>query len=493
MAKGREPARLSTGIVGLDELLGGGLLPGRSYMVRGEPGTGKTTMGLHFVSAGACNGEKALLITFGESEGNLRLDATSIGVDLAGLTVLDLTPTSASFANGNGYGVFSADEVEREPLTSRITECISRLKPERVLIDAITYLRFLCADEHQFRKQTLSFLRYLAEQGATVVLTSEATPACPDDDLQFMVDGVICLTKSTVGRGITVGKARGLAVQTGCHTMELTGHGMVVFPRLVPTLHPREFALEIVSSGIPDLDQQLHGGLERGTVTIITGPSGVGKTTLGLQFMKEAAGRGERSVVYSFEEDPSMLVARSEAIKMPVRSLLDHGTLDVQRIEPLRYSADEFAGIVREEVEEKGARAIMIDSTAGYRLAVRGEDPVWHLHRLCKYLTSMNVTVLVVNEVEWITGEFRATELGISYMADSIVFMRYLEMRGEIRKVIGVLKKRLGSFERFVREFQITAQGVKVGRPLRNVRGILTGTPEFIDQPPCHTVTDADA
>jgi circadian clock protein KaiC len=258
---------------------------------------------------------------------------------------------------------------------------------------------------------------------------------------------------------------------------------MEVFPHLMPEVYGQEFALEVLSSGVPELDELLHGGFERSTITIISGPSGVGKSTLGLQFMKEAAGRGERSVIYAFEERKETLLNRCEGINIPVHAMIERGTLSVVQIEPLHYTPDEFANLVRYEVEQQKARIVMIDSISGYRLSVRGNELVTHIHALCKYLQNMGVAVLLINEVESITGDFRATEIGISYIADNLVFLRYLEMQGELRKAIGVLKKRMSDFEKTLREFEITRYGIKVGKPLTNLRGILKGTPEWLDLP----------
>ncbi|HZD60103.1 MAG TPA: ATPase domain-containing protein, partial [Anaerolineae bacterium] len=264
----------------------------------------------------------------------------------------------------------------------------------------------------------------------------------------------------------------------------ISGKGMEVFPRLVPAAYGREFKAETIPSGVPEFDELLNGGVERGTVTLITGPSGVGKTTIGMLFMKEAAGRGERSVIYTFEEDVDTLVQRAESINIPVGSMMERGTLAVEQVEPLRYSPDEFAAMVRREVEEKNSRIVMIDSTAGYKLTVRGEDLVANLHALTKYLKNMGVTVILINEIEYVTGDFRVTEIGISYLADNVIFLRYLEMFGEMRKAIGVLKKRVSNFEKTLREVDITRYGVKIGKPLSGLRGILLGTPEWVTPPP---------
>ncbi len=475
-------ARLSTGIIGFDEVLTGGLIPKRAYLARGGPGCGKTMLGLHFLNAGIANDEVSLYITLGEPAEQIKTNGASLGFDTQAINFLDLSPGADFFTEVQTYDIFSPAEVEREPTTQRIIETVESLKPTRVLIDSMTQFRYLCTDDFQFRKQVLSFMRFLLQTGATVVFTSESSPEAPDDDLQFISDGVIHLQNSSEGRNISVTKFRGSDFLAGLHSLRLTSKGMQVAPQLQPQIFKREFSLETISSGIPELDELLHGGIERGTVTIFTGPTGVGKTTLGLQFMKEAAGRGERSVVYTFEEGEETLVARSQAVNIPIQAMIANGNLSVVRVEPLHLTHDEFANKVRHEVEENKARIVMIDSIAGYRLAMRGADLASHLHALCKYLQNMGVTIVLVNETENITGDFRATELGISYIADNIIFLRYLEIYGEMQKAIGVLKKRLSDFEKTLREIEITRYGIKVGKPLTNLRKILSGTPEWVDQ-----------
>lgn len=470
--------RAHTGIGGLDVVLDGGLIPGRSYLVRGGPGTGKTTLGLHFLAAGGAAGEPSLFITLGEREDQIRQDGELLGFDLDGVSFLDLTPGSEFFAESEAYDIFSPAEVERRPLTEAIVRTVEELEPRRVFLDSMTQFRHLTPDAFQFRKQVLSFIRFLLERDVTLLFTSEEADASRDQDLQFMADGVLELGTSDRGRVVSVQKLRGSGFLPGRHSLRISGAGLTVFPRLLPEEFEREIPPDPVSTGIPALDELLHGGLERGTVTIISGPSGVGKTSVGLQVMKEAAGRGEPSVVYLFEESRDVLLARCDAINIPARAMIDRGMLKVVSVEPLRYSPDEFAALVREEVEERGATIVMLDSISGYRLALKGEELVTHLHGLCRYLVNMGVTGLVTNEVERITGDFQVTEAGISFIADNIVFLRYYELEGELRKAIGVLKKRLSGFELSLRELAITCHGLKVGAPLRGMRGILSGAPE---------------
>ena len=473
--------RLPTGISGLNEVLCGGYVPGRAYLVRGGPGTGKTTLGMHFLTSGAANGEPVLFITLAETVAQLQRTAEGLKFDTQGITFLDLSPTSEFFAQVQTYDIFSPAEVEREPTTQRIVEQVETLKPQRIFIDSMTQFRYLATDTFQFRKQVLSFLRFLTEQDITVLFTSEHSAEAPDDDLQFMSDGVINLNFNEGDRTLGVSKFRGSDFRNGYHSFRLTSQGMQIFPKLLPKVLEQAFTTETISSGIPEVDELLHGGIERSTITILSGPSGVGKSTLGLQFMKEAAGRGERSVIYTFEENKETLLHRAEGVNVPVHAMQDRGTLSIMHIEPLHYTPDEFANLVRQEVEEHQARIVMIDSVSGYQLSVRGEDLTPHLHALCKYLQNIGVAVLLINEVESITGEFRATEIGISYLADTIIFLRYLEIRGELRRVIGVLKKRMSDFEKTLREFQISRYGIKVGSPLKQLRGILTGVPELLE------------
>jgi circadian clock protein KaiC len=436
---------------------------------------------LHFLATGVANGEKTLFITLGEPVEQIRKNAASLGFEPDSIVFLDLSPTSEFFTQVQTYDIFSPAEVEREPTTQKIIEQVETLKPQRIFLDAMTQLRYLSTDAFQFRKQVLSFLRFLIEQNATVLFSAEASVEAPDDDLQFMSDGVIHLTFSSLERTISISKFRGSDFRTGEHALRITPTGIEVFPRLIPEAYHQEFPSEAISSGVPDLDELLHGGFERGTITIISGPSGVGKSTLGLQFMKEAAGRGERSVVYTFEEWKETLLRRCQSVNIPVHSMIEQGKLSVVQVEPLHYSPSEFANLVRYEVEQKKARIVMLDSISGYRLSLRGDDLVPHIHALAKYLQNMGVAVILINEVEAITGDFRVTEVGISYMADNIVFLRYLEMQGEIRKVIGVLKMRMSNFEKTLREYEITSYGIKVGKPLTNLRGILKGNPEFVE------------
>ncbi len=472
--------KISFDVAGLDEILFGGVLARRAYLVRGGPGSGKTTLGLHFLMAGIKRQEKTLFITLEEPEQHIRASAKIRGINLEGIDFLDLSPNSTFFSDLQMYDIFSPAEVEREPITQQIIDTVNKSHPTRVFIDPMTQFRYLSSDVFQFRRQVLSFLRFLIDQGATVLFTSEGSKDAPDDDLQFMSDGVINLTSTEQGRFLSISKLRNSDFQFGNHSMRLTKGGMEVYRRLIPEQHTKLHLNDQIPSGVTEIDKLLHGGIERGTVTLLTGPSGVGKTTLGLQFMKEASLRKEYSILYSFEEEVEIMMRRAEQLKTPVHEMIESGKLKIMKVEPLRWSADEFAQQVRREVESNGARIVMIDSLAGYTLTVRGENLQEHVHALVKYLQNMGVVTLLVADVSSILGDFRITENNISYLADNVIFLRYLEMSGELRKAIGVLKKRTSDFEKTLREFTITPDGIKVGRPLTELRGILLGTPNWV-------------
>jgi circadian clock protein KaiC len=462
----------------------GGLIAGGAYMVRGSAGTGKTMVGLHFLTDGIKRGEKALFITLSETEKRIRRNAASTGFDLAGIEVLDLTPDSQIFADMQGYDLFTAAEVDQEPMTRKIVEAIEHHEPQRIFLDSITQFRYLASDDFQFRMQVLSFLRFLLDQGSTVLFTSEATERAPDEDLQFLADGLINLALGPIeGRTLVVTKLRGSGFRPGQHSMSITDDGVHVFPKLIPADFRMAFETDKLPFGVAGLDELLVGGLERGTVTILTGPSGVGKTTLGVKFMVEAASRGEHAVVYTFHEEPEIILQRAESLKIPARTLVESGGMSLVKIEPLAFSPDEFAAMVRHEVEVKHARVIMIDSVAGYRLSLRGADLISHLHALTKYLQNMGVVVVLINELETVSGEFRATEVGASYLADNIVFLRYIELHQdeevELHKGIGVLKKRLTNFDRRMREIAFHDDGIHVSAPLAGISSILGVLPKW--------------
>ncbi len=195
--------------------------------------------------------------------------------------------------------------------------------------------------------------------------------------------------------------------------------------------------------------------------------------------MKEAARRGERSVIYTFDERVATLTERCESVGIPVSEMVAHGTLALVGVEALKFASDEFANLVRRDIEANGTKIVMIDSISGYRLSVSNESLNERLHALCRYLQNVGVTVLLVNELLNI-AEFRISEIGITYLADNVMMLRYIERRNssraEMGRVVGVLKKRLSDFEKTLRKFEFTPQGLKVGAPMTHLGGMLGGS-----------------
>jgi circadian clock protein KaiC len=470
--------RIHSGVSGLDELLMGGLIPLRAYLVRGGPGSGKTTLGLHFLTA---SDKPSLYITLAEDESSIRHNAENIGMNLQKVHFLNLAPDSNAFFEEESYDIFPPAEVERKPISDKLVSAVEKIEPQRIFIDSLTQFRYLTTNSFQFRKQTLSLFGYLKNLNITTLFSTESSAEAPDDDLQFLADGIIEIDNRIDGHMVRITKLRGSDFAQDWHFFRLTNQGWQVFPRMRPSEHVRDFTPEKVPSGVPELDELLHGGLTRGTVTMISGPTGVGKTTLGIQYMKEAAGRGEHSVIFSFEETVGTLLHRARSIGIPVDAMIHQGTLVVHYVEPLRYSAFEFAAMLRYEVETRDARIVMLDSSKGFQVSIRSEDILTHLHTKCTYLKNMGITTILVSELDTVSSDmFKVTEAGVSYLADTIVFLRYMELEGELRKAIGVLKNRTGAFEKTMRNLSITPYGIKVGAPLNMVTGILTGRPTLL-------------
>lgn len=476
--------RVSTGLEPLDEILSGGLLRSSAYLVRGGPGQGKTTLGLHFLTAAEKPGT-ALFIGFQEPEEQLRANAATVGIDVSGVRFLSLAPDERFFAEHQAYDVFSAADVEGEPLAESVLEAVERYAPTRVFIDSMTQLRFLSADVYQYRKQVLSLLRYLRERGATVLFSSERGAEHPDDDLQFLADGVITLESSTVGSTLEVSKLRGSAFRRGAHQVRVGPRGLEVFPRPLP---PRSEVNERErlrwKSGVERLDEILHGGIEAETVTLITGPSGAGKSTLASLFVAHAAQAGRNAAMYVFEEEISSVLARARALRIPLRDGMRDGRLTIEQVEPMRYLADEFAARVRRKVEEEQLDVVVLDSIAGYQLTLEGQEAVkGSIHAFAKSLARIGASVFLINEVEAVTGDFKISEKGISYVSDNVILLRFMEEAGELKKVVGVLKKRMSGFDPRLYTFEVGPVMLSIGEPVGSLQGEPNGRQRDLREP----------
>lgn len=472
--------RISIGIENLDSILNGGLIKQKSYLVKGGPGTGKSTVGYHFLKEGASNSESTMLITLGEPEKNIRRHTKKQGIDLSDTEILDLSQGNSPLNEEQNYSVFSPVEVEAQPIIQQVVEAIETHRPDRVMLDSLTMLKYLYQNQFQYKNMALSLINHVCSTGATLLMVSETQPTSAEDEAEFWVDGVLSVSYSDDWRRISVVKFRGSSFQDGKNAMKINDQGISVFPRLQPNKYDRIFSSEPISSGVDELDDMLHGGIEKGTISMFTGPTGAGKTNLGIQFMKEASVRGERSVIYTFEESAGAIIKRSRLIGVPVDDMIESGQLTIKSIEPFSFSPDEFSMMVRKDIEENDTKIVMLDSVGGYSLTVREDDALERLHSLCTYLGNVGVTGFLVSETTNVTGDFVATNLHASYLADNIIFLRYIEVEGELRKSIGILKKRMSDFEKSIREFKITGDGIQLGEPLTNMQGILSGNPQIL-------------
>lgn len=470
--------RISAGIRELDRILFGGLIQGASYLIRGGPGQGKTTLGLHFLSS-AKEGSNALFIGFQEPEEQLRTNAESIGIDMSNVSFLSLAPDEHFFTDQHGYDVFDAADVEREPMAASVTATVERLSPTHVFIDSMTQLRFLSSDVYQYRRQVLSLLRYFRNHGATILFTSERSADVSDEDLQFIADGVITLEKASTGSFLQVSKFRGSGFMHGAHQMRVGPSGIELFSRRLPpkkVLGSGERSRH--ATGIEKFDELLHGGLERGTISLITGPSGVGKSTLATLFAAHAARQNRKSAMYLFEEEQASLLYRSAALGIKIQEPFEAGLIYVEQIEPLRFLADEFAMLVHDKVEKENVELVILDSVAGYELTLGDtERSKMTLHSFAKSLSRRGVSVILINEVEAVTGQFKITEKGISYLADNVVYLRFVEADGELKKTLGVLKKRLSPFDPKMYTYKIKPPGIYLEDTVdeQGLQGILDG------------------
>ena len=469
-----------SGLKELDHILNGGYLNHNAYLVRGGPGTGKTTLGMHYLQEGLQQNESVLFISFNEQKDKLIRNARTMNFNTDEIPILDLAPGRSFFKDGQSSSVFEDADVDLDPLIDQITKKVDELEPDRIFLDSLTQLRFLAPSKYQFHKYALSLTNYLLEHAHSILLVSESSSELPDDDLQFLSDGVINLEWDHHGRNLYITKLRGADFKSGIHSYEITSEGLKIYPKLEPHEEVRKINYSKLPFGVPEIDEMVHGGIERGCCTLITGPSGVGKTTLGMQFMKEAAGRGERSVLYLFDEKKELLVRRCESIGIPIRDMLDTGHLEIIEFTPEENSLNQFNDEVQRQVEKLDTSIIMIDSIRGYELMADTDNLSEALHPLNTYLKNMGVTALLINEVEYITGNFRITDVGISYMSDIVIFLRFMEFRGAMQKAIGIIKNRLSDYEKTLRQYEITRYGLKVGEPLDNLRGILTGSPSFV-------------
>jgi len=477
------PDVAATGIKGLDHILLGGFPRNRVYLVQGDPGVGKTTMGLQFLIEGVRRGERCLYITLSESAEELHAVAKSHGWSLDGIDIYQQLVGEEALTEEDTTVFYPAEVELGETIRSMLVE-VDRVKPQRVVLDSLSEIRLLAQSSLRYRKQILALKQFFAPRNVTVLCLDDRTSDVSDLQLQSVPHGVVELERFTplygaARRRLQLVKVRGLNFKDGYHDFNIRTGGIVVYPRLVAAEHRTTPQREQVSSGVIALDDMLGAGIDRGTSTVIMGPAGAGKSALTTQYVVAAARRGEKSAMFLFEESLSSLLHRATSLGLPMQEFIDKGLINVRQVDPAQLQPGEFAHLVSEAVEEQGIRVLVIDSLNGYLNAVPEERfLLLHLHELLSYLGQHGVASILVFAQHGLIGSMHST-VDVSYLADCVVLLRYYEAEGRIHKAISVVKKRSGPHETAIRSFTMGPNGIEVGPALSSYHGVLSGIPNF--------------
>jgi len=473
----------SSGVPGLDEILGGGLTPRRLYLIEGVPGSGKTTFAMQFLLEGARLNEPVLYVTLSETREELTDTAASHGWSLEGIAIHEAIPSEASLSHEEQYTMFHPSEVELSETTEVILDEVNRLRPRRVVFDSLSELRLLAGSPLRYRRQILALKQFFAGRNCTTVLLDDMTSSDRDLQVQSISHGVILLEQlnpeyGSDRRRLRVVKYRGRQFRGGFHDYAIQHGGLIVFPRLVAAEHRTTRDSTRMPSGIAELDTLIGGGIESGTSTLIVGAAGTGKSTLAAQFVAAAAERGQPSAMFIFDERVNTLLSRTAGLGIDLQKHVESGLTTIQPVDPAELSPGEFCHRIRQAIDRQHAELLVIDSLNGYLNAMPGErNLIIQLHELLMYLGQKNVATVLISAHQGLIGPNMTSVIDASYLADAVVLLRYFEIRGEIRQAISVVKKRGGKHERTIREFRLSNGRIELGEPLRNFRGILTGVP----------------
>ncbi len=476
--------RASTGISGLDDVFGGGLPRNRLQVVQGSPGAGKTTIGLQFLMAGREAGEAGLYVTLSETAAELAASSDSHGWSIDGIDIHEVLPPGDGLRESENT-LFHPAEVELTETTGAIIAGIERRNPSRLVIDSLSEIRLLSQNALRYRRQILSLKQFLSGRRCTSMFLDEAASEDGDLHLQTISNGVLRLEQlapvfGSDRRRLRILKLRGTKFRGGYHDFKIETGGIEVFPRLVAAEHDPRPVEGALSSGVAGLDAMLGGGVDRGTTTLIMGPAGTGKSIIVSQYASAAAGRGEHVMMITFDEGLETLFRRTEALGIPFREHVESGRIHVRQIDPAELSPGEVSHMVRRSVEDDGARLIVIDSLSGYFNSMP-EDRLLtvQLHELFTYLRQKGVVVLLTIPQHGFVGPNVGSPIEVSYLADTVLLLRFFEASGDVRKAISVLKKRSGVHETSIRELRMDSGGLRVGPALEGFQGVLSGTPLF--------------
>jgi circadian clock protein KaiC len=496
--KTQNPQRSKTGIPGFDDVVCGGLIPDRLYLVDGNPGAGKTTFALQYLLEGVAAGDRCLYVTLSETREELTSGAESHGWSMDGIEVFEVIADANDLDGEGDLTMLNPSEVELTATTRKVLAEVERLKPRRMVFDSLSELRLLAQSSLRYRRQILALKQFFVGRQCTVLMLDDRTAEGPDLQLHSIAHGVIALNfkpppYGQVRRELQVVKFRGSDFASGYHDFVIRTGGIFVFPRLVAADHNASFQRAMIPSGVTLLDTLLGGGVERGTTTLLIGPPGCGKSTIALQYAVAAAKRGDHSVAFIFDETKAALLTRSTGLGLRIVEGAGAGEVMVRQVDPVEISPGEFAHVVRESVERNSARVVIIDSLNGYLNAMPQNNYLTsQLHELLSYLNNRGVATFLVVAQSGMMGANMASPVDASYLADSVVMLRYFEHAGKIKKAISVLKKRTGAHEESIRELSFDSSGIHLSEPLLRLRGVFSGVPVELTsrddtQPPAGT------
>ena len=478
----------ATGVAGLDEILAGGLAKGRLFLVEGSPGTGKTTVASQFLMAGAEQGETVLYITLSETEAELRDGAASHGWEFPeNFEVFELVPPESLLNDEQQQSLLYSSDLELGETTKRIFEVFERLQPARVVLDSLSEIRLLAQSSLRYRRQILALKHYFSHNDATVLMLDDLTADVMDKTVHSVAHAVIRLEELSPNYGperrrMRVLKYRGRRYRGGYHDFVIETGGVRIFPRLVSAEHRVEFKRETVPVEDDRLNDLLGGGFDRGASNLILGPAGTGKSLLALSFVASAIARGEGAAMFIFDEELGLLFERSKGLGIDLQAMADTGRLAIEQIDAAELTPGEFSQRVRVCVETHGARTVVIDSLNGYQAAMPEEQAlILHMHELLQYLNRQGTTTFLTVAQHGLVGDMKAP-VDVTYLADTVILLRYFEALGRVRRAISVVKKRTGIHEDTIREFMIDRKGITLGEPLTAFQGVLRGVPSLVSE-----------
>ena len=478
-------SKAELGVKGLDDITAGGLARGRLFLLEGSPGTGKTTIALQYLKAGVAKGERCLYITLSETEDELRASATSHGWSLDGINIFELVPPESLLDEDQQQSLLYSSDLELGETTKRIFEAFEKVKPERVVLDSLSEIRLLAQSSLRYRRQILALKHYFARSGATVLMLDDLSSEANDRTMHSVAHGVIRLEELSPEYGaerrrLRVIKYRGQRYRGGNHDFVIETGGVRVFPRLVSAEHRLDFDREVLKSESPELNALLGGGIERGSSTLILGPAGTGKSLLSIIFVVGAINRGERAAMFVFDEELGLLFERAKGLGIDLQGMVDGDRLSVEQVDAAELTPGELSARVRHCVEVSGARTVVIDSLNGYQAAMPEEQSlVLHMHELLQYLNRQGTSTFLTVAQHGLVGDMKSP-VDVTYLADTVILLRYFEARGRVRRAISVIKKRTSAHEDTIREYRIDNRGITLGDPLMNFQGVLRGVPELV-------------